>query len=321
SWAEAGIAIAGAALSLIGLGGAAKAAMGLSKSIAKGAFKQGMKKGWCKLGFGACFVAGTPVLTVDGPRPIEEIRVGDKVWTRNLDTGTDELALVAETFVHQTLVLYHLTIGGQRISTTAEHPFMTADRGWQMAGNLRVGDVLVTVEGTATVQAVEVEERDLVDIEQVYNFHVEDTHTYYVLAGDLPVLVHNNHGGPQGWPDEVLAARNAPNSPMARVPDDAEMLPFTPHSGGGAQKGVHFKWTEDGKTHRFRAHDADGTAPPGSNAAEGPIYRYRVGNKYEMEGGGFAHPQAHNPNSPHYNPEQANATHIPWPSDVPLPWS
>jgi hypothetical protein len=40
-----------------------------------------------------------------------------------------------------------------------------------------------------------------------------------------------------------------------------------------------------------------------------------------MEDGGLAHPQAHNPNSPNYNPEHANATHIPWPSDAPLPWS
>ncbi|MFC6511179.1 polymorphic toxin-type HINT domain-containing protein [Promicromonospora citrea] len=228
SWAEAGIAIAGAALSLIGLGGAAKAAMGLSKSIAKGAFKQGMKKGWCKLGFGACFVAGTPVLTVDGPRPIEEIRVGDKVWTRNLDTGTDELALVAETFVHQTLVLYHLTIGGQVVSTTAEHPFMTPDRGWQMAGNLRVGDVLVTVEGTATVQAVEVEERDLVDIEQVYNFHVENTHTYYVLAGDLPVLVHNNHAG--GVADDATEIVSKKADKWFTTQDDARNAVLDAHN-------------------------------------------------------------------------------------------
>ncbi|MFI6425838.1 polymorphic toxin-type HINT domain-containing protein, partial [Promicromonospora sp. NPDC050880] len=198
SWAEAGIAIAGAALSLIGLGGAAKAAMGLSKSIAKGAFKggfkQAMKKGWCKLGFGACFVAGTPVLTVDGVKPIQDIVVGDKVWTRNLDTGLDELQLVAETFVHQALALYHLTIDDQRVSTTAEHPFMTADRGWQMAGNLHPGDLLVTPEGTTVLQAVQVEEHDLADIVEVYNFHVENTHTYYVLAGDTPLLVHNAHG-------------------------------------------------------------------------------------------------------------------------------
>ncbi|GAA4689658.1 hypothetical protein APR04_002880 [Promicromonospora umidemergens] len=68
SWAEAGLAIAGAALSLIGLGGAAKAAMGLSKTIAKsGGFRQAMSKGWCKFGFGKCFVAGTLIHTPDGP--------------------------------------------------------------------------------------------------------------------------------------------------------------------------------------------------------------------------------------------------------------
>jgi len=195
SWAEAGIAIAGAALSVIGLGGAAKAAMGLSKGLAKGAFKQGMKKGWCKLGFGACFVAGTPVLTADGTTPIQDIKVGDKVWTRNLTTGLDELQLVAETFVHQTLALYHLTIDGQRVSTTAEHPFMVQDKGWQMAGNLRPGDVLVTPDGTTVLEAVDVEEHDLADIVTVYNFHVENNLNYYVHAGTTPVLVHNNHGG------------------------------------------------------------------------------------------------------------------------------
>ena len=194
SWAEAGLAIAGAALSLIGLGGAAKAAMGLAKGIAKaGGFKQVLKNGWCKLGFGACFVAGTPVLTADGTKPIEDIVVGDKVWTRNLETGLDELQLVAETFVHQTLALYHLTINGAVVSTTAEHPFMVQDKGWQMAGNLRAGDVLTTPEGTTILEAVQVEERDLADIENVYNFHVENNLNYYVHAGNTPVLVHNDH--------------------------------------------------------------------------------------------------------------------------------
>jgi hypothetical protein len=193
SWAEAGLAIAGAALSLIGLGGAAKAAMGLAKGISKGAVKQGMKNGWCKFGFGACFVAGTPVLTADGTKPIEDIAVGDKVWTRNLVTGLDELQLVAETFVRQTLALRHLTLRTGVISTTPEHPFMVEGRGWQLAGNLRPGDVLITPDGTAAIETVDVEERDLADIVTVYNFHVENNLNYYVHAGDTPVLVHNNH--------------------------------------------------------------------------------------------------------------------------------
>jgi hypothetical protein len=80
------------------------------------------------------------------------------------------------------------------VSTTAEHPFMVQDKGWQMAGNLRPGDLLVTPEGTVALDAVEVEEHDLADIVTVYNFHVENNLNYYVHAGDTPVLVHNNHG-------------------------------------------------------------------------------------------------------------------------------
>ncbi|WP_454855222.1 polymorphic toxin-type HINT domain-containing protein [Promicromonospora soli] len=194
SWAEAGIAIAGAALSLIGLGGAAKAATGLAKGIAKsGGFKQAMSKGWCKFGFGKCFVAGTLIHTPDGQRPIEEIRVGDKVWAHDLVTGRDELQLVTETFVRTTTELFHLTINGERVSTTAEHPFMVHGRGWVDAAFLKVGDLLVTPDGTTTpVEAIETEQRDEVAAETVYNFHVETHSNYYVHAGTTPVLVHNS---------------------------------------------------------------------------------------------------------------------------------
>jgi hypothetical protein len=187
SWAEAGLAIAGAALSLIGLGAAAKAATGLAKGVGKGALSKS-----CKFGFGKCFVAGTLVRTPDGERAIEEIRVGDKVWTRDLATGTDELRLVTETFVRTTTELFHLTINGSVVSTTAEHPFMVQGRGWLDAAFLKVGDLLVTPEGTTVpVEAIEVETRDETDAETVYNFHVETHSNYYVHAGDTPVLVHN----------------------------------------------------------------------------------------------------------------------------------
>ncbi|WP_253871475.1 polymorphic toxin-type HINT domain-containing protein [Promicromonospora umidemergens] len=172
SWAEAGLAIAGAALSLIGLGAAAKAIKGL-----KGV----------KCFFGTCFVAGTLVRTSDGEKPIEDIRVGDKVWARNLDTVVDELHLVEETFVRSTAELFHLTIGGTVVTTTAEHPFMVAGQGWTDAAFLKEGDTLVTSEGTVTLDGIDVEARE----ETVYNFHVEMHRNYYVYAGGTAVLVHN----------------------------------------------------------------------------------------------------------------------------------
>ncbi|GHH66535.1 hypothetical protein GCM10017772_06630 [Promicromonospora soli] len=189
SWAEAGLAIAGAALSLIGLGAAAKAATGLAKGISKGALRSGKT---CKFGFGKCFVAGTLIHTPDGPRPIEDIAVGDKVWAHDLVTGRDELQVVQQTFVRTTTELFHLTIAGAVVSTTSEHPFMVSGRGWIDAAFLNVGDLLVTPEGaTVPVEAIETETRDGTDVETVYNFHVETHHNYYVYAGDTLVLVHN----------------------------------------------------------------------------------------------------------------------------------
>ncbi|OXY94362.1 type IV secretion protein Rhs [Streptomyces diastatochromogenes] len=112
------------------------------------------------------------------------------------------------------------------------------------------------------------------------------------------------------------------HNPLDIIPDDAEMRVLKPDPNGGAQKGVEYKWKdpETGNTVRLRVHDKDGTAPAGSNAANGDVYRISIGGKYQDEAGNLYHRQVHNPNSPHYNPDAANGTHIPWPSQFPLPY-
>ena len=62
---------------------------------------------------------------------------------------------------------------------------MVEDRGWLDAAFLKVGDLLVTPDGTTVpVEAIENEQRAEADAEKVYNFHVETHHNYYVHAGD-----------------------------------------------------------------------------------------------------------------------------------------
>ncbi|MGY4963973.1 polymorphic toxin type 30 domain-containing protein [Streptomyces sp. 900105245] len=84
--------------------------------------------------------------------------------------------------------------------------------------------------------------------------------------------------------------------------------------------GVRSLVDETGNTVRLRIHDKDGTAPAGSNAANGDVYRISIGGRYQDEAGNLHHRQVHNPNSPHHNPDAANRTHIPWPNQYPLPY-
>ncbi len=80
--------------------------------------------------------------------------------------------------------LVHLITNGEEIITTDNHPFYVQGRGFINAGNLLVGDKLISVNGEDLfVEKHYIEETDVpVD---VYNFQVEDHHTYFVgVPGD-----------------------------------------------------------------------------------------------------------------------------------------
>ena len=76
----------------------------------------------------------------------------------------------------------------KEIVTTETHPFYVNDRGFVKAGELIVGDELLDVNGN--VLLVENFDVELTDKPvKVYNFQVEDFHTYHV--GEIGVWVHN----------------------------------------------------------------------------------------------------------------------------------
>ncbi len=120
----------------------------------------------------------------------------------------------------------------------------------------------------------------------------------------------------RGQPGAVQRA-----NPMEMIPGDASVRTLKPDPNGGVQEGVEYKWlNEDGQTVRLRIHGPDGTAPDGSNSAVGPTYRLQIGGRYMDLDGNLFPRGVHNPNSPNYDPGAANATHIPWPAQFPLPW-
>lgn len=83
--------------------------------------------------------------------------------------------------------LVHVFAGGEEIIATPAHPFYSPVKGWTEAVHLRAGDILVLVNGEYAV--VEKVQHEILETPvTVYNFQVEDYHTYYVGRG---VLVHN----------------------------------------------------------------------------------------------------------------------------------
>ena len=140
-----------------------------------------------------CFVAGTAILTLDGSKPIESIKAGDYVYATDPETGESSYKRVVQTFERETDEIVKVTYGGETITTTPTHPFYVPQRGWTEAIKLRAGDILVKNNGEYVV--VEKVQHEILETPViVYNFEVEDYHTYYVAASadsDVFVLVHN----------------------------------------------------------------------------------------------------------------------------------
>jgi hypothetical protein len=153
----------------------------------------------------------TLVATPEGSRPVEEIRAGDMVWAYDLVSSRWLPRTVLETFSRQHAGRFAtIQVAGEAITSTYHHPYWvvsgedlderpspehvpdvpenasTPGR-WVDAGDLRPGDLLLLSDGRRVpVTAVEVQ----LWTQPVYNFSVDDLHTYAV--GKHHALVHNN---------------------------------------------------------------------------------------------------------------------------------
>lgn len=132
-----------------------------------------------------CFVAGTPVLTAEGSRPIESLKVGDTVLSRpenNVEVPVRPKIVAAMFELSAKVVELH--VGGQVLETTAEHPMFVDGVGWRPAHELQAGDLLIGHD----LQRTAVEKVLLTDrTETVYNLRVADDHTRIVNNESLVI--------------------------------------------------------------------------------------------------------------------------------------
>ncbi|MFE2231713.1 polymorphic toxin-type HINT domain-containing protein [Streptomyces sp. NPDC059442] len=237
------------------------------------------------------FTAGTEVLMADGTsKPIEDIQNGDTVLATDTETGdTQAKTVTAEITGTGTKNLVKVTIdtdGEEGRSTAAltatdGHPFWVSELGkWIDATKLKPGQRLETTKGTQVlITAID----RWTQPDTVHNLTVADIHTYYVLAGDTPVLVHNancptaiNLGPrPAGVGDDWVGRRadngkgtvwqrpgSTGNADMVRVMDPTGMYPngyVRFHNKSGQPIGLNGKPGSKADTHI--PMNPDGTYP------------------------------------------------------------
>jgi RHS repeat-associated protein len=198
------------------------------------------------------FTASTPVLMADGStKPIKDIKVGDKVTATDPLTGKTSTEPVAASMTHTDTDLTDLKVADSQgktavLHTTQYHPFWDdTQHAWVFAGNLPIGDDLHSASGT-TVHVVEVD--NFTASNTMLDLTITDVHTFYVLAGTTPVLVHNCPGGLGGsspskadlkkFPDVSHLRGAEPDDVLNVIPDHWKV--DTPSSVSPGGEGVRF---------------------------------------------------------------------------------
>jgi hypothetical protein len=154
----------------------------------------------------SCFIAGTPVRTREGHRPIDQLLAGDHVLTQDVLTGA--LSFQPVLVVHHNAPGETLKVAlesGETLVASVYHRFWRAGKGWTMARDLTSGDVIRTLSGLSSVTSV-------TDgpVAPLYNLDVAKTRTFYV--GNRDALVHDNT-----LPEARIKPFDAPPSLAATV--------------------------------------------------------------------------------------------------------
>ena len=165
-----------------------------------------------------CFVAGTLVSTRDGLRPIERIKVGDLVLSRDADSGETAYKPVVELIHRHDRAIYevkfevHLPDGSTRVArfeTTDDHPWRSVDGRWLTTLELASGVDIVEAYGPAA-RVLSVAKTG--HTAPTFNLDVAGFHTYFV--GEDRIWVHNAGCGPnEAKPPSQGRKTNGPPRP------------------------------------------------------------------------------------------------------------
>jgi len=138
------------------------------------------------------FTEDTLVSTENGLKRITDIKIGDKVWAYNEETGEKSLQEVVH-LIHgegDKEIVDITLMSGEVIQATSGHPFYVNNEdgewSWLNAGDLVTGSTLTNLNGDELqIASVNKYLKQL----SVFNLTVDKDHTYYV--GEEAILNHN----------------------------------------------------------------------------------------------------------------------------------
>ncbi len=139
----------------------------------------------------ASFSADTLIATPDGDKPISEIEVGDVILAYSEATEEVDIYHVSATHTQHHETTLDVTIDGETLHTTDEHPFYVIrdnEEQWVEAKHLQADDRVLAADGTlGVVEAIEIVDKP----QTMYNLTVALVATY--MVGDGQWVVHNQN--------------------------------------------------------------------------------------------------------------------------------
>ncbi|MBL8890940.1 MAG: Hint domain-containing protein [Planctomycetaceae bacterium] len=136
-------------------------------------------------GSGDCFVAGTVAWTERGRLPIETLRTGDRVLSRDLRTNQLVYRNVITSTIREATQTLQIQLPNETLRVSGGHPLHVDGEGWVRVRDLKPGMALTGRESPVVIQAISPGATEV-----LYNLVVERDSNFYV--GQQGVLSHDH---------------------------------------------------------------------------------------------------------------------------------
>ena len=131
----------------------------------------------------ACFTGETLVYTNNGYKAIQNIELGDKVYSFNLEQLEYEFKEVDKLINHMTDEIYEITLNNNEIiRTTWCHPFKVLNKEKTLVKDLEIGDQLITKDDKV-YYITKIEKLNKQEV--VYEIRVKDNHNYFITNSSI----------------------------------------------------------------------------------------------------------------------------------------